>query len=101
MGQALDLVMAVRCLEWLLAWSLGLQTLEFLRIHRSGVVERIWHWPDQKDDVPDRPRWLKALLGHLFQPPVHQAHLWLRLAVLGHMAWNGSQAWHFLFLFLT
>ena len=101
MGQALDLVMAVRCLEWLLAWSLGLQTLEFLRIHRSGVVERIWHWPDQKDDVPDRPRWLKALLGHLFQPPVHQAHLWLRLAVLVHMAWNGSQAWHFLFLFLS
>ena len=47
MGQALDLVMAVRCLEWLLAWSLGLQTLEFLRIHRSGVAERIWHWPAQ------------------------------------------------------
>ena len=76
MATGLDLAQAVRWLEWLLVWSLGVQTWEFLRIHRSGVVDRIWHWPDQKDDVPDHPRWLKAALGHLFQPPVHQAHLW-------------------------
>ena len=101
MDTSVDLATAVRWLEWLLVWSLGIQTIEFLRIHRSGVVDRIWHWPDQKDDVPDHPRWLKAALGHLFQPPVHQAHLWLRLAVLAHMAWQGSQGWHFLFLFVS
>ena len=101
MATGLDLAQAVRWLEWLLVWSLGVQTWEFLRIHRSGVVDRIWHWPDQKDDVPDHPRWLKAALGHLFQPPVHQAHLWTRLAVLAHMAWQGSQGWHFLFLFVS
>ena len=99
MGQALELAQAVRMLEWLLAWSLGVQTLEVLRIHRSGVVERIWHWPDQKDDIPDRPAWLKATLGHLYQPAMHQAHLWLRLSVILHMAWQGSSLGHFVFLF--
>ena len=101
MGQALELAQAVRMLEWLLAWSLGVQTLEFLRIHRSGVVERIWHWPDQKDDIPDSPAWLKATLGHLYQPAMHQAHLWLRLSVILHMAWQGSSLGHFVFLFFS
>ena len=64
MTPGLDLAQAVRWLEWLLVWSLGVQTLEFLRIHRSGVVDRIWHWPDQKDDVPDHPRWLKVALSN-------------------------------------
>lgn len=101
MGQAIDWVQAARMLECLLAWSLGLQTLEFLRIHRTGVVERIWHWPDQKADVPDKPAWLKSALGFLFQPAVHQAHLYLRLAVLLHMAWQGSGLAHFAFLFFS
>ena len=101
MTTGLDLAQAVRWLEWLLVWSLGVQTFEFLRIHRSGLMDRIWHWPDQQDDVPDDPRWLKSALGHLFQPALHQTHLWLRLAVLAHMAWQGSQVWHFLFLFVS
>ncbi len=101
MGQALDGLQAVRMLECLLAWSLGLQTLEFLRIHRTGMVERIWHWPDQKADVPDQPGWLKAALGFVFQPAIHQAHLYLRLAVLLHMAWQGSGLAHFVFLFVS
>jgi hypothetical protein len=75
----MNLYLTVRALECLLATSLLLQTLEFLRLSRFPDARSVWSWPLQRGDVAHTAVWLQKLFDWLFQERVHQAHLLLRL----------------------
>jgi hypothetical protein len=76
------MLIAIRVTEILLAWSLLIQTLEYLRMGKVTAPDGLWSWSLQRADIPNAP--VRALLDVLFKPRVHQLHLLLRvLAVLG------------------
>ena len=75
----MNLYLTVRALECLLATSLLLQTLEFLRLSRFDDARSVWLWQLQRGDVAHTSAWLQKLFDWLFQERVHQAHLLLRL----------------------
>ena len=70
-------LMAIRATESVFAWSLALQTLEYLRMGKYTADDAFWSWPLQRADVPNAP--VRAVLDVLFQPRLHQLHLVLRL----------------------
>ncbi len=72
----MDLSLAARAFEVLLGWSLALQSLEYLRIIR---MDRISHWPVQRQELPAKPAGLSELLDRLMQPVPYRALLLLRL----------------------
>lgn len=89
MLSALSLATALRLTEGLLGWSLGIQTLEYLRLRPATSPQGLWAWPVQRRDIPQA--WARRLLDVLFAPDVHQAHLWLRLlAALALVVAGGS-----------
>lgn len=92
------LIIAVRALEILLAWSVGLQTLEYLRMGEAASERGLWAWSVQRRDVPQA--WIRRLLDVLFAPRVHQAHLWLRLLALVALAVWGANLPLVAFLFV-
>ncbi len=56
----------VRAFEFLLGWSLLLQTLEQLRIQR---LDRVSDWAIQRQEMPAQPPGLQALADTLFSRP--------------------------------
>jgi hypothetical protein len=68
---------AIRATELVFAWSLLIQTLEYLRMGKYTADDAFWSWPVQRADIPNAP--VRALLDVLFKPRVYQLHLWLRL----------------------
>jgi hypothetical protein len=80
--------MAIRASELLFAWSLAIQTLEYLRMGQYTADEALWSWPLQRVDVPNAS--VRALLDPLFKPQMHQLHLLLRLCAAAVLAVQGS-----------
>lgn len=74
----MDLYLARRALECLLATSLLIQSLEFLRIRHFGNMAAVWSWEVQKTDVAHAPAWLRHLFDWLYQERIHRLHLLLR-----------------------
>jgi len=69
---------AARAFEWLLGWSLLLQSVEQIRIQ---AMDRVGDWSIQRVEVPTHPRWVRPLLDWMFQPAPYLAMLWLRAAL--------------------
>jgi hypothetical protein len=67
---------AIRATELVFAWSLLIQTLEYLRMGKYTADDGFWSWPVQRADIPNAP--VRAMLDVLFKPRVYQLHLWLR-----------------------
>ena len=60
------LLLVTRALEFLLAISLGLQTLEFLRLSEATSAHGLWAWSVQQRDIPQA--WLRPCLDALMRP---------------------------------
>jgi hypothetical protein len=73
-----ELSTAYRIFEWLLGWSLVLQTLEYLRIQR---LDRVTDWQIQREEVPGSPPGIRALLDILLRPHCYTVVLVLRLCL--------------------
>lgn len=87
--QDAPMLVAMRATEILFAWSLGLQTLEYLRMGPATADTQFWSWQLQRADIPQRG--VRALLDVLFKPAWHRAHLCLRLlAALGLLVFGAS-----------
>jgi hypothetical protein len=94
----LPLSTALRATECLLGWSLGIQTLEYLRMKHATGPQGLWAWSVQRQDIPSAR--MQAALDVLFAPDAHQAHLWLRAAAAVGLIFIGGSAPLLLFLFL-
>ena len=90
---------AARLLEVLLAVSMLLQTLEYLRIRHAFSLTGLWAWPVQRADIPTGA--VQKLLDLLFADRAMLGHLLLRLPVLLWLAWHGSDLALALFLFVS
>lgn len=86
----MNLFLTVRALECLLATSLLIQTLEFLRLSRFADAHRVWSWQLQRGDVAHTSVLLQKLFDWLFQEHVHQAHLLLRLGTAASLYFGVS-----------
>ncbi len=95
---AAPLLVAIRAIELLFAWSLAIQTLEYLRMAKYTADDGFWSWQLQRDDIPNAP--VQSLLDVLFKPRVHQLHLVLRLLAAGVLAVQGASLPLVLFLFV-
>lgn len=95
----LSLAGAWRLSQLLLAWSLFLQALEYLRIDTALQTHGIWSWSLQRRDLPKE--WQRQLLDRLFAPQVHRLHLWLRLLVLALWTTNSAQPLWISLLFIS
>ncbi len=92
------MLMAIRATELVFAWSLTIQTLEYLRMGKYTANDAFWSWQLQRDDIPNAL--VRALLDVLFQPRMHQLHLWLRLAAAVTLAVQGASLPLVAFLFV-
>lgn len=86
----MNLFLTVRALECLIATSLVIQTLEFLRLSRFADARSVWSWQLQRGDVNHTSVWLQKLFDWLFQERVHQAHLLLRLGAAASLFFGVS-----------
>ena len=89
--------MAMRATEILFGMSLVIQTLEYLRMGKFTANDAFWSWQLQRADIPNAP--IRACLDVLFQPHVHQWHLWLRLLAAAALAVQGVSLPLIVFLF--
>ena len=96
----MNLYLTVRALECLLATSLLIQTLEFLRLSRFADARSVWSWQRQRGDVAHTSVWLQKLFDWLFQERVHQAHLLLRLGAAASLFFGVSMV-SAVFLFVS
>ncbi|PUE60897.1 hypothetical protein B9Z44_14235 [Limnohabitans curvus] len=80
--------MAIRATELVFAWSLTIQTLEYLRMGKYTADDAFWSWPLQRADIPNAP--VRALFDELFKPQMHQLHLVLRLCAVVALAVQGA-----------
>ena len=94
----LPLWMALRLTEGFFGWSLALQTLEYLRMKQATGPEGLWAWSVQRRDIPQA--WIRRVLDVLFNPTVHQCHLWFRLLAAVILIIDGGSFALLLFLFL-
>ena len=92
------MLMAIRATEILFAWSLSIQTLEYLRMGAATADDNFWSWRLQRADIPNAP--VRALLDVVFRPQVHRWHLWLRLLAALHLGWLGATLPLMVFLFV-
>jgi len=81
-------LMAIRATELVFAWSLTLQTLEYLRMSKYTADDAFWSWQLQRADIPSAT--VRALLDVLFKPQMHQLHLVLRLCAAVALALQGA-----------
>ena len=81
-------LMAIRATELVFAWSLAIQTLEYLRMGPYTADDAFWSWRLQRADIPNAP--VRALLDVLFKPHMHQLHLVLRLCAAVALAVQGA-----------
>ena len=97
----MDLYTTIRLLEGLLATSLLIQTLEFLRLQHFSDVAAVWQWAVQKNDVAHAPRWMQRAFDRLYQERVHQCHLLLRASAAASLYVGVSLASSLLLFFST
>lgn len=91
------LLLAIRATEVLFACSLGIQTLEYLRMGLVTADDALWSWRVQRADIPSAG--VRSVLDVLFKPQVHQLHLCLRLAAAVVLAVQGASLPLLAFLF--
>jgi hypothetical protein len=96
----MSLYLTIRALECLLATSLLIQTVEFLRLSRFTDARSVWTWTLQRQDVAHAAPWLRNGFDWLFQERVHQAHLLIRLGAVASLFF-GVSTLSALFLFLS
>jgi hypothetical protein len=82
------MLVAIRATELVFAWSLMIQTLEYLRMGQHTADDAFWSWQLQRADIPNAP--VRALLDVLFKPRMHQLHLVLRLLAAVTLAVQGA-----------
>ena len=75
-----SLYLALRAFECLLATSLLIQTLEFLRLRSVQQPDALWSWSVQRGDLAHTASITRRVFDWLYSEPVHKAHLLLRLA---------------------
>lgn len=98
MSWSLTLPQALRLTECLFAWSLAIQTVEYLRMRAATGEQGVWAWSLQRRDIPIA--WVRRILDRLFMPQVHQAHLVLRLLAALVLGVQGGSLGLVGFLFL-
>ena len=91
-------LVAIRATEIVFAWSLAIQTLEYLRMGQYTANDAFWSWQLQRADIPNAP--VRALLDVLFKPHMHQLHLVLRLCAAVALAVQGASLLLIGFLFV-
>ncbi len=91
------MLMAIRATEWLFAWSLAIQTLEYLRMGLATADHNFWSWQIQRADIPNKA--VRTLFDVLFKPHVHRWHLVLRLLAAVVLVVQGATLPLMLFLF--
>ena len=74
----MELTLAIRAFEILLGFSLALQSLEYLRLPR---LDRVNDWAILRQEIPERPRWVRPLLDRLLAPHAYRTLIVLRLAL--------------------
>ena len=73
------LYVALRAFECLLAISLLIQTIEFLRLAPVQERDALWSWDVQRGDVAHASAPTRKLFDWLYRDRLHHAHLLLRL----------------------
>ncbi len=73
------LYLALRAFECLLATSLLIQNLEFLRLRRVQQAGALWGWDLQRGDLAHASALTRRLFDALYRERLHNAHLLLRL----------------------
>ena len=90
-------LIAIRATEILFAWSLCIQTLEYLRMGKATAEDGLWSWSLQRSDIPNAA--VRAVFDLVFKPRVHQWHLLLRLCAAVMLALQGASPPLIAFLF--
>lgn len=88
----LSLYQAVRALECLLAISLLVQNLEFLRMQRIQQRGGVWDWQIQRSELAHAAGWLQKIVGLLYRDRVHHLHLIVRVALAASLFYSVSPA---------
>lgn len=88
---------AVRPFEVLLAFSMLIQTLEYLALRKAWSVQGLWSWPLQRSDIP--PGTVQQIFDVVFTDRNLLGLLLLRLPLLLWLAWQGSNLGLAIFLF--
>lgn len=96
----MNLYTSIRAFECLLATSLLIQTLEFLRLSRFSSVAGVWSWQIQRKDVAHAPQWLGAVFDWLYQERTHRIHLLLRAGAAASL-YVGTSLASSIFLFIS
>ena len=91
--------LAIRAIELLFAWSLSIQTLEYLRMRPATQGNGLWVWSIQRQDVPNQ--WMRKFLDSLFTPQAFTALLVLRLLALVSLVFQGCHLLNIGFLFVS
>lgn len=81
---------ALRSFECLLATSLLIQTLEFLRIRSAQQPDALWSWTIQRGDLAHASTTVRMAFDWLFSEHIHKAHLLIRLATAASLYWGSS-----------
>ena len=84
------LYFAVRAFECLLATSLLLQTLEFLRLRSVQQTNGLWRWRIQRGDLAHASAPVQKIFDWLYGEPIHRMHLLLRLAAAASLYMGSS-----------
>lgn len=95
------LYLALRAFECLLATSLLIQTLEFLRLRAVQGREALWSWNVQRADLAHASLPVRRMFDWLYSERVHHAHLLLRLGAAASLYVGSSIASATLLFFST
>lgn len=95
----LSMPMAIRALELLFAWCIGIQTLEYWRLRPAMQGAGLWVWFIQRQDVPTP--WVRRCLDALFTPNMFSALLLTRFMALISLAAQGGHLVNVGFLFVS
>ena len=96
----MSLYLSIRALECLLAISLLIQTLEFLRLKNFSDTLSVWSWDVQRKDVSHAPQWVQTVFNWLYRERVHHTHLLLRAGAAASLFVGASLA-SSVFLFVS
>lgn len=91
--------LAARALECLFAISVGIQTLEYLRMRPAMNQHGLWSWAIQRQDIPNA--YAQKFFDRLFAETTFSAMLWARLLALGSLFVQGANLLNVTFLFAS
>ena len=86
------LYLALRAFECLLATSLLIQTIEFLRLRAVQLRDALWSWELQRGNLAHASAPIRSVFDWLYRERVHHAHLLLRLGAAASLYAGSSIA---------